>query len=84
VKKGKGELYHYLRNKAGKIFVNADDIVSHMKGLSKVGVPYTDADYSAAKGLVSGKTEGDALVAYLMKLGKDYAEFEKSRKAEGK
>lgn len=27
VKKGKGELYHYLRNKAGKIFVNADDIV---------------------------------------------------------
>lgn len=74
--------YPWLFNE--KNLVNADDIVSHMKGLSKVGVPYTDADYSAAKGLVAGKTEGDALVAYLMKLGKDYAEFEKSRKAEGK
>jgi cytochrome c oxidase cbb3-type subunit 2 len=34
-----------------------------------LGVPYTDADIAAAPAQVSGKTELDALVAYLQSLG---------------
>ena len=60
--------------------VDAEKIISHMKGLEKVGVPYTEADYNNAAAEVSGKTEGDALIAYLMKLGRDTARLEKSVK----
>ncbi len=34
-----------------------------------VGVPYTDEDIAGATALVEGKTEADALVAYLQQLG---------------
>ena len=51
--------------------VDADEIKSHMRALRTIGVPYTDADIAAADSLVAGKTEGDALIAYLLKLGKD-------------
>ena len=34
-----------------------------------MGVPYAEADIEAASGLVSGKTEEDAMVAYLQVLG---------------
>ncbi|MBV1874827.1 MAG: cbb3-type cytochrome c oxidase subunit II, partial [Gammaproteobacteria bacterium] len=40
-----------------------------MTALRRVGVPYTDADISGAKKLVIGKTEQDAMVAYLQQLG---------------
>lgn len=40
-----------------------------MAALRKVGVPYTDEDIAGAKALVAGKTEIDALVAYLQQLG---------------
>ena len=40
-----------------------------MRALRKVGVPYTDAEIEAAPSLVSGKTEMDALIAYLQSLG---------------
>ncbi|MFP5383999.1 MAG: cytochrome-c oxidase, cbb3-type subunit II [Gammaproteobacteria bacterium] len=40
-----------------------------MAALRKVGVPYTDADIEGAKALVAGKTEQDAVVAYLQQLG---------------
>jgi cytochrome c oxidase cbb3-type subunit 2 len=40
-----------------------------MTALRKVGVPYTDADISGASGAVKGKTEIQALVAYLQQLG---------------
>ena len=53
--------------------VDAERIVSHMKGLAKVGVPYTEQDYAKAAAEVSGKTDGDALIAYLLKLGRDTA-----------
>ena len=49
--------------------VNADTIGAHMKGLQTVGVPYTEADIAGAKAAVEGKTEEDALVAYLQGLG---------------
>ncbi len=37
--------------------------------LSLVGVPYTEADIAGAAAAVEGKTEQDALVAYLQGLG---------------
>ena len=40
-----------------------------MRGLRKVGVPYTDEDIAGAAQAVKGVTEIDALVAYLQQLG---------------
>jgi cytochrome c oxidase cbb3-type subunit 2 len=40
-----------------------------MKALRKVGVPYTDADIAGARAALEGKTELDAMVAYLQGLG---------------
>jgi cytochrome c oxidase cbb3-type subunit 2 len=49
--------------------VDATAIGDHMKALRKVGVPYTDAEIAKAAEEVAGKTEQDALVAYLQGLG---------------
>ena len=49
--------------------LSADEIESHMRGLAMVGLPYTDADYKSVADAVKGKTEMDALVAYLQGLG---------------
>ena len=49
--------------------VDGESIQAHMKGLRKVGVPYTDGDIAEAADLVKGKTEMDAMVAYLQSLG---------------
>ena len=40
-----------------------------MRALRKVGVPYSDADILGAADLVRGKTEMEALIAYLQGLG---------------
>ena len=40
-----------------------------MRGMRTVGVPYTDADIQAGAEQVKGKTEMDAMVAYLQVLG---------------
>ena len=40
-----------------------------MEALRTLGVPYTDADIAGARDAVKGKTEMDALVAYLQVLG---------------
>ncbi len=40
-----------------------------MSALSKVGVPYTQADMDGAADAVRGKTEMDAMIAYLQVLG---------------
>jgi cytochrome c oxidase cbb3-type subunit 2 len=40
-----------------------------MAVLRSLGVPYTDADIAGAADAVKGKTEMDALVAYLQGLG---------------
>jgi cytochrome c oxidase cbb3-type subunit II len=42
---------------------------NHMKALRTVGVPYTDEQIANASKDVQGKTEMDALVAYLQSLG---------------
>ena len=40
-----------------------------MEALRKIGVPYTDADVAGAAEAVAGKSEMDALIAYLQGLG---------------
>jgi cytochrome c oxidase cbb3-type subunit 2 len=47
----------------------ADDIEARMKALRVVGVPYTDADIGGAKAALQGKTELEALIAYLQGMG---------------
>jgi cytochrome c oxidase cbb3-type subunit 2 len=45
------------------------DVAARMKALRTVGVPYEDAAIDAAAQSLKGKTEMDALVAYLQGLG---------------
>ncbi len=47
----------------------AGDIESKMRALRRVGVPYADAEIAEARRQLAGKTEADALVAYLQGLG---------------
>ncbi|MEO5771841.1 MAG: cytochrome-c oxidase, cbb3-type subunit II [Burkholderiaceae bacterium] len=44
-------------------------VARHMTALRRVGVPYTDAEIGEAPAQTQGKTELDALVAYLQVLG---------------
>jgi cytochrome c oxidase cbb3-type subunit 2 len=50
---------------------DAETMQTHMKGLRTIGVPYSDADLSLdyVQPQLAGKTEEDALVAYLQVLG---------------
>jgi cytochrome c oxidase cbb3-type subunit II len=48
---------------------NAESIQRRMRALRAVGVPYTDAEIAAAPEQLKGKTELDAMVAYLQGLG---------------
>jgi cytochrome c oxidase cbb3-type subunit 2 len=52
-----------------KTLVDADEMPAHMRALRKVGVPYTDEQIAGAAEEVKGKTELDALIAYLQILG---------------
>jgi cytochrome c oxidase cbb3-type subunit 2 len=45
-------------------------VQSHMRAIQRLGDPYSDADIAGAPAAVDGKTERDALVAYLQGLGK--------------
>jgi len=49
--------------------VDGRQITDHMRALKRVGDPYTDADIAGAASAVNGKTELDALIAYLQALG---------------
>jgi len=49
--------------------VDGETMQAHMRGLRIVGVPYTDADIDGAPKVVEGKSELDAMVAYLQVLG---------------
>jgi cytochrome c oxidase cbb3-type subunit 2 len=61
-----------------KANVSAAEVESHMHGLAEVGLPYTEADYKSVADAVKGKTEMDALIAYLQDLGK-YGPKEKTQ-----
>ena len=49
--------------------VNAALTADKMRALRRVGVPYTDAQIAGAADEVAGKTEMEALIAYLQGLG---------------
>ena len=49
--------------------VDASSIKAHMQGLRTVGTPYTDEQIAAAATDVKGKTEMQAVIAYLQVLG---------------
>ena len=50
--------------------LDGEKITAHMRALRTLGDPYTDAQIKDAAGEVAGKTELDAVVAYLQALGK--------------
>ena len=52
-----------------KTNLDAADIGPKLTALRRVGVPYTDAEIAAAGESIQGKTELDALIAYLQVLG---------------
>jgi cytochrome c oxidase cbb3-type subunit 2 len=49
--------------------LDADDIQARMRALRKLGDPYSDVDIASAGQALAGKTEMDALIAYLQGLG---------------
>jgi cytochrome c oxidase cbb3-type subunit 2 len=49
--------------------IDAEVTPKKMEALRKLGVPYTDADIANASKEVEGKTEMDAMIAYLQGLG---------------
>jgi cytochrome c oxidase cbb3-type subunit 2 len=49
---------------------DAGSISAHMTALRRVGVPYTDAEIAKAPEELKGKSEMDAVVAYLQSLGR--------------
>ena len=46
-----------------------EDVLPKMRALQRLQVPYSDAEISAAPATLVGKTEEDALIAYLQELG---------------
>ena len=50
--------------------LDGEQVTRHMRGLQRLGDPYTDEDLANATADVRGKTELDAVVAYLQALGK--------------
>jgi len=49
--------------------VNAEQVPANMAALRKVGVPYSDEEIAKAAEEVTGKTELEAVIAYLQGLG---------------
>jgi cytochrome c oxidase cbb3-type subunit 2 len=49
--------------------VDADDVAQRMRTLKRLGDPYSDEQIGSAQQVLRGKTEMDALVAYLQGLG---------------
>ncbi|HSA69052.1 MAG TPA: cytochrome-c oxidase, cbb3-type subunit II [Burkholderiales bacterium] len=52
-----------------KTRADAETIEAKLKALKVLGVPYSDEDIAAARKALDGKTEMDALIAYLQGLG---------------
>ena len=53
-----------------KDLVDAKSLPAHMKALRVVGVPYTDEEIAQSADAVRGKSELDALIAYLQNMGR--------------
>lgn len=52
-----------------RTLIDAADVPARLTALKRLGVPYSDADVAAAGDAVKGRTEMDAIVAYLQALG---------------
>ena len=52
-----------------KTRANAGDIEAKLRALQRLGVPYSEEDVKGARKALDGKTEMDALIAYLQNLG---------------
>ena len=57
--------YPWLENAT----INAGQLAKVMRAMQTLGVPYTQDDIASASSDVQGKTEMDAMVAYLQVLG---------------
>ena len=51
------------------------DTAAKLAALRRVGVPYTEDDIASAQSAVEGRTESDALIAYLQSLGAEVSEW---------
>jgi len=49
--------------------LKSDDLPTKLRVLRTLGVPYTDEDIATAQDSVKGKTEMDAVIAYLQNMG---------------
>ncbi|HEM47275.1 MAG TPA: peptidase S41, partial [Alphaproteobacteria bacterium] len=49
--------------------LDGEDTAAKMQALRSLGVPYTDEAIAGARASVEGKTEIEALIAYLQQLG---------------
>jgi cytochrome c oxidase cbb3-type subunit 2 len=49
--------------------VDGAEVAARLRAMRRLGVPYADADLTGAAAAVQGKTEMDALIAYLQSLG---------------
>ena len=52
-----------------KNVIDGEDIEAKMRALRRVGVPYADDEIAGAKQDIKGKTELEAMIAYLQNLG---------------
>jgi cytochrome c oxidase cbb3-type subunit 2 len=52
-----------------KAKVDPDDVMARMRALQRLGDPYSDEEIAQAKEEVAGKTEQEALIAYLQGMG---------------
>jgi len=52
-----------------KAELDPSEIIPKMRAMRRIGVPYSEEEIAAAPGEVAGKTEQDALIAYLQGLG---------------
>ncbi len=60
--------YQWLKDR----FLNENNVAKKMNVLRKLGVPYSDKDIENSSKFIKGKTEEDALIAYLQQLGLAY------------
>jgi cytochrome c oxidase cbb3-type subunit II len=58
-----------------RAMINAEITPRKMRALQRLGTPYTDAQIAGAAAAVEGKTEMDALIAYLQGLGTTLAHW---------
>ena len=52
-----------------KTAIDPESVAPHMTGLRRLGAPYTDDQIAGAADAVKGKTEMDAVIAYLQGMG---------------